>query len=504
MNAKSLSPRIKPAVKKPKPKKSANTKALKSEKVSESAYTNNSPDSRHSLNSFRFNSKISLSSQKLNLKLQSPASAPIFNISTKLKLKAMAEKFTPSKTPYKTTKIISETILPLSSESAARAFLGTLNPFEIEEMLEYDIIYYAGLKAKKIIPNDKQRNKGFDTKDTDYMLVIGDQIAFRYEIQDLLGSGSFSQVCKCYDHKHKKEVAIKIIKSHKRFEEQGKIELKILNYLKKNDKNQPSIFVQMLNNFVFRNHLCIVFELLSFNLYDLLKSNNFKGFTSALVRRFTIQVLNGMIALRKSSIIHCDLKPENIILISPHESTIKIIDLGSACFENERTYTYIQSRIYRSPEVILGIPYTTAIDMWSLGCIVTELLTGDPLFQGDSEPDQLFRIMELLGYPPDSMLSQSSKYNKFFNSDGSAKIPLNSQGKLTKVPGSKSLQEKIRSDDFIYADFIKSKKYIECLQWEPEKRFTPEEALAHPWVMEIKKMKLRKPVTQTSPKVKIS
>ena len=65
-----------------------------------------------------------------------------------------------------------------------------------------------------------------------------------------------------------------------------------------------------------------------------------------------------------------------------HSSSLRLIDFGSACFEQEQVYTYIQSRFYRSPEVLLGIPYDLAIDMWSLGCILVEMHTGEPLFSG--------------------------------------------------------------------------------------------------------------------------
>ncbi len=85
--------------------------------------------------------------------------------------------------------------------------------------------------------------------------------------------------------------------------------------------------------------------------------------------------------------IHCDLKPENILLKQANKSGIKIIDFGSSCLWNQRIYTYIQSRFYRAPEIILGIPYTCAIDMWSFGCILAELYSGYPLFPGESETD---------------------------------------------------------------------------------------------------------------------
>ena len=108
--------------------------------------------------------------------------------------------------------------------------------------------------------------------------------------------------------------------------------------------------------------------------------------------------------LKEHSIIHCDLKPENILLTDSKAKSIKLIDFGSSCFESEKVYTYIQSRFYRAPEVMLGIPYTEAIDMWSFGCILIELYTGFPIFPGENELDQMGLIMEIKGLPPASLL----------------------------------------------------------------------------------------------------
>ena len=97
-------------------------------------------------------------------------------------------------------------------------------------------------------------------------------------------------------------------------------------------------------------------------------------------------------------IIHCDLKPENILLKHPKRSNVKVIDFGSSCKSNKRMYTYIQSRFYRSPEVILGLPYTVAIDMWSLGCILVEMYTGEPLFSGTDQIDQMRKIVKVCSF----------------------------------------------------------------------------------------------------------
>lgn len=96
--------------------------------------------------------------------------------------------------------------------------------------------------------------------------------------------------------------------------------------------------------------------------------------------------MNALKYLKSLGIIHCDLKPENILLKSKDKSGIVVADFGSGTMEDEIVYTYIQSRFYRAPEIMLGVfPYTPGIDMWSMGCIMIELFTGFPLFPGTNE-----------------------------------------------------------------------------------------------------------------------
>ncbi len=152
-----------------------------------------------------------------------------------------------------------------------------------------------------------------------------------------------------------------------------------------------STTVKLLEQFTFRGHLCLVFELLSYNLYDLLQHTKFKGVSLHLVRKFGMQILRSLMFLARDdvNIIHCDLKPENILLCNPKKSAVKLIDFGSSCFASQTVFTYIQSRYYRSPEVMLGARYTAGIDMWSLGCVLVEMHTGEVLMPGKDELDQV-------------------------------------------------------------------------------------------------------------------
>ena len=201
-----------------------------------------------------------------------------------------------------------------------------------------------------------------------------------------------------------------------------------------------------------------------------------------MIRRFAIQLLYALKYLEMFQIIHCDLKPENIMLKESNKSGIKIIDFGSGTFVNERMYTYIQSRFYRAPEIMLGIPYDCGIDMWSFGCIMAELYIGYPILPGDSEQDQMSRIMEMIGVPSNDLLAISERKNKFFKFNETTKMldPImkkNSKGKYRK-PYGKPLELMIGNEDPDFLDFVQ-----QCLQLDPRDRMTPQKALRHVWVL---------------------
>lgn len=393
-----------------------------------------------------------------------------------------------------------------------------------------------------------------------------------FRIQSLLGQGTSAQVFQCLHVQTGKVVAVKVVKNIPAYTRQAAVEIDVLRALTRPsaiDGNtttgsvgappSPSdpggvggakgdTIVDMLCYFMYKDHLCLVFEQLGANLYEVLKKRQFRGLPLVAVRTLMRQAILGTKELAQRSIVHCDLKPENILLMTEddvdslvsagehkrlssslrsassmdrlqkdqeppisttniktnghdsgnssstcttentnkksRESTaetvrkhnekisetlgssgvsgmdwiskqtpatvgnstlepfchsptnsdgtgntnftnltqghslaeqrIKLIDFGSACFEGQTAHTYIQSRFYRSPEVLIGLAYDSAIDLWSLGCVAAELFLGLPILPGVHEHDQILRICEMFGDIPDWMLEQGSKSLKYF------------------------------------------------------------------------------------------
>lgn len=383
---------------------------------------------------------------------------------------------------------------------------------------------------KRILTNPSipRHNEGNDNENYDLIMHVGDVLGSstageqsvycwkknsRYTLIDMLGQGTFGQVVKCRDENTGKLVAVKVLKNKPAYFKQGLLEIGILTVMNTNaDPTGERRTLRFLDHFLYRNHLCLVNELLSVNLYELIKQNGFHGVSANLIRVFTRQILDALIAMDDEAIIHCDLKPENILLQQVQGTDVTLIDFGSACFEKSTMYSYIQSRHYRSPEVILGLRYSCAIDMWSLGCIAAELFIGIPVFPGANEYNQLFKIIEMLGPPPPEMIRLGTRASKFFKPD------LAHPGQfLFKSPGEYERDTGTHVDPdkkyFIYRNLPElTTKYPMktgydpsntnpacqdkeirrsflhflngCLQIDPTKRWTPSQARAHPFINE--------------------
>jgi len=356
-------------------------------------------------------------------------------------------------------------------------------------------------------------NSGRDNADSNLVMYANDILhsesgPFRsFRVEEMLGKGTFGQVVKAEDLATKKKVAVKVIKNKPAYYRQAIIEIKILNMLnQKFDPNDENNIVRLHDHFSFKNHLCLVFEMLSVNLYELIKQNRFRGLSCNLIRTILRQILRAMNVMANAGVIHCDLKPENILLSSLNSAKIKIIDFGSACDKNHTVYSYIQSRFYRSPEVLLGLPYDMKIDMWSIGCVAAELFLGLPLFPGVSAFNQIFRIVEMLGVPQ-RLCRRSKKASLFFDhdkmideyriksiaryADENKKTPVYPKryfkhtrldSLVYKYPYRTSLsaeeKEKEKESRGTFIAFISN-----LLRLDPEERATPMEALDHPFIV---------------------
>ncbi|XP_062520597.1 dual specificity tyrosine-phosphorylation-regulated kinase 4-like [Corticium candelabrum] len=380
--------------------------------------------------------------------------------------------------------------LPMKPGAALRHFADRLSEYERSEIIDFAEIWFLGLEAKKM-PGIRgaSRNHGYDDDNGNYVCIPHDHLAFRYEVLEILGKGSFGQVVKALDHKTNDFVAVKIIRNRRRFHKQATVEVAILHAIRSKDLQGRYNVVHMLESFYFRNHLCIVFELLGLNLYELIKKNGYRGFSLSVVRRFAYALLQCLKLLYREKIIHCDLKPENILLKHQRKTSIKVIDFGSSCYEFRRVYTYIQSRFYRAPEVILGLPYGVAIDMWSLGCILCELYTGFPLFPGEDESEQLACIIQICGIPSPRLLQAAQRQHLFFNSRGMLARVVNSKG-VKRLPNSVKLADAVKTNNELFVDFVQH-----CLVLDPAQRMSPLEALQHDWIREA----LKKTTTGAQP-----
>jgi len=266
----------------------------------------------------------------------------------------------------------------------------------------------------------------------------------------LLGQGTFGKVVQALDKRRNKLVAIKIIRSVQKYRDASKIELRVLATLKINDPENRNRCIHLRDCFDYRGHICIVMDLLGQSVFDFLKSNNFVPFPNSQIQNFARQLFTSVACkstllsgihplltlqvLHDLNLIHTDLKPENILLCQneyqtftynrkiPSSSTtvsrqatqrkvlldteIRLIDFGSATFQDEYHSSVVSTRHYRAPEIILGLGWSYPCDIWSIGCILVEFFTGDALFQTHDNLEHLAMMEAVVNARIDSPLVQ--------------------------------------------------------------------------------------------------
>ncbi|KAL4623761.1 homeodomain-interacting protein kinase 1-like isoform X1 [Arapaima gigas] len=286
-----------------------------------------------------------------------------------------------------------------------------------------------GTAAQSIAHSTSTTKSSNSHSEGDYQLVQHEilcSMSNSYEVLEFLGRGTFGQVAKCWKRGTNEIVAIKILKNHPSYARQGQIEVSILSLLSTENADEFN-FVRSLECFQHKSHTCLVFEMLEQNLYDFLKHSKFSPLPLKCIRPVLQQVATALNKLKSLGLIHADLKPENIMLVDPVRQPyrVKVIDFGSASYVSKAVCsTYLQSRYYRAPEIILGLPFCEAIDMWSLGCVIAELFLGWPLYPGASEYDQIRYISQTQGLPAEYLLSAGTKTSRFFNRGPDSSYPL--------------------------------------------------------------------------------
>ena len=361
---------------------------------------------------------------------------------------------------------------------------------------DYYPVYYNGqfidsYSLKVVV--DRERT-GFE-ESKDFKIVINNLIAGRYQILGYLGNAVFSKAVKCLDTKDNVLVCLKIIENNKSYFDQSLDEIKVLNFVNSNGDPDKLNFLKAIDFFYYKEHLIIVTELLNDNLYDfydyLLKNKIEDYFTLPRIQTIAKQVLTSLKYLHSLHLIHCDLKPENILLKKISNAEVKVIDFGSSNFVYDSSSSYIQSRSYRAPEVIMGCNYDYKIDIWSLGCILAELYSKTVLFQSDSVHSLLARVIGIIGPIPEWMYEKGTNVNGMFCqekllymeaeavNETNPNISTTSAGKKKMhviVPKRTLIKHRLHCEDPSFIEFL---RYL--LKIDPNERPTAEEALQHPW-----------------------
>ncbi|KAI9749549.1 MAG: dual specificity protein kinase kns1 [Lichina confinis] len=383
------------------------------------------------------------------------------------------------------------------------------------------------IKAKDVYvsvvhDHSSQRNQTVDDEDGHYIVNADSDLTDRYQICRLLGQGTFGKVVEAYDRRKRVRCAIKIIRSVQKYRDASRIELRVLSTLASNDRENRNKCIHVRDCFDFRNHICIVTDLLGQSVFDFLKSNQFTPFPNSHIQSFARQLFTSVAFLHDLNLIHTDLKPENILLVDggyqtftysrpiPSSSTtisrtarqrkvlldteIRLIDFGSATFDEEYHSSVVSTRHYRAPEIILGLGWSFPCDIWSIGCILVEFFTGDALFQTHDNLEHLAMMESVCGGKIDSRLVRQvyqtgrghggNPATKFFVKHQRLDYPNSETTKASK----KYVKAMKRLQDIIPATTRFNRQFLDLLRriflYDPAQRITAKQALQHPWFKE--------------------
>jgi serine/threonine protein kinase len=326
------------------------------------------------------------------------------------------------------------------------------------ELGEYEEGRYSHTHAHELAAEEKAIE--FDNRDREYNWV------------KIIGQGSFGTVYKAYHLKNNHTVAIKKVYQDPKYRNR---EFSLVT-----DLNHPNV-IRVHSHFFTKSkeatsevYLNLVMDYIPNTLYKLLRyySKTSQQFPPILAKLLSYQLLRALAYLKGARICHRDIKPQNV-LVDSKDYRLVLCDFGSAKrYEAaEESVAYICSRYYRSPELILGAKYYGCeIDVWAVGCVIGELLSGEPLFLGNNNKEQFLRIIKVLGPPtPEDLKAMSYLHHINFPKFA----PTGLKNKLA------------RDVDPQVVDLMSK-----LLTYNPAKRIQPFKALAHPYFDELRNHRL--------------
>ncbi|EDN05546.1 protein kinase [Histoplasma capsulatum] len=380
------------------------------------------------------------------------------------------------------------------------------------------------IKAKEVpvpvIRDYHSKNQKVDDDDGHYIVTPNTDLTERYSIIKLLGQGTFGKVVEAYDRQKRIRCAVKIIRAVQKYREASRIELRVLSTLACNDRANRNKCIHLRDCFDFRNHICIVTDLLGSSVFDFLKGNGFVPFPSSHIQSFARQLFTSVAFLHDLNLVHTDLKPENILLVSnayqtftynrpvpsaSHtscrnarqrrvllDSEIRLIDFGSATFNDEYHSSIVSTRHYRAPEIILNLGWSFPCDIWSIGCILVEFYTGDALFQTHDNLEHLAMMESVCGGKLDAKLVKQVMQGRGGSVNAASKYFIRNRLDYPNVETSKASRKYVRAmkqlHEFIPATTPFNKHFLDLLRrifvYDPKSRITAKQALKHPWFKE--------------------
>ena len=252
-------------------------------------------------------------------------------------------------------------------------------------------------------------------------------------------------------------------------------------------------------SFVFHNHVIIITEMLHLSLFHIIKERKFNGLGLDLIQSVLSDTLKPLSILHRMGLVHCDVKPENILQVNISSRHVKLIDFGCCSFPQEYQGT-LQTPLYRAPEVILHLPYDSKIDIWSVGCVAAELMLGLPIFYATVDTNLLYLQNLRIGPVPERMIEMSPYKDIYFTKEGELKT----KEELETINGAPFenqkpifIDERLEtiisnyplpmgsSEDFAKKEIPRRQIFLDLLKKlltiDPNERMTAEEALQHPF-----------------------